>query len=199
MIDLTSAITIPLPHGVAWVDGPDGLSGEPAFQFSSDSDVRRPAKAILPLSFPSDFAITVTVRPSNNKGGVLFAVTNEDNSKVFLGLEILPVRGDGQLDSYTTIRFFYLNPYFESNETVSFVVNEFTNQWMRFALSKKGDVISLYHDCGKKVEEKVAQQTWGAFIIPGTSLFYLGRAGNNARHNALVVRIASKPFIQFSL
>ena len=187
VIDFTSAITLPLPTGVIWVEGPNGLDGEPAFQFSSNSDVVRPAKDSLPLSFPSDFAITVNVRPGNDRGGVLFSVTNEDNSAVYLGLEILPVRRSGEVDGQTTIRFIYLNPYFESNETVSFQVGEFKNKWRKFAVSKKGDIISLYFDCGKKVEHKVAKQTWGAFIIPGTSLFYIGRAGNNAKYNAFEV------------
>ena len=194
VIDFTSAIMIPLPRGVTWVEGPNGIDGEPAFQFASNSDVVRPAKSILPLSFPSEFAITVSVRPENNKGGVLFAVTSEDNSKVYLGLEILPVHASSGVDGYTTIRFSYLNPYFESNETASFRVVEFTNRWTKFALSKKGDVISLYFSCGKKVEQKVSQNSWGAFIIPGTSLFYLGRAGNDPKYN--VFEVSGLPFLQ---
>ena len=200
VIDFTSVIALPLPTGVIWVEGPNGLEGEPAFQFANDSDVVRPAKSILPLSFPSDFAITVTVRPGNDEGGVLFAATSEDNSKVYLGLEILPVRGTtDQFDGYMTIRFMYLNPYFESNETVSFKVNEFTNKWTRFALSKEGDIITLYFACGTKVEQKVAQQTWGAFIIPGTSLFYLGRAGNNDKYNVFEVSILSLSCLEILL
>ena len=187
MIDFTNAIEIPLPTGVSWVEGPNGLDGLPAYQLKSNSHVVRPAKDILPLSFPSEFAITVNVRPGKPNGGVLFSVTSEDNSKVYLGLELLPVRRTGELDGHMTIRFSYLNPYFESSETVSFQVNEFTNKWTRFALSKKGDIISLYFACGDKVEHKVAQQTWGAFIIPGTSLFYLGRAGNNTKYNVFEV------------
>lgn len=182
VIDFTSAIALPLPSGVMWIEGPNGPEGQPAFRFSSNSNVVRPARSILPLSFWSDFAIAVTVRPGNNKGGVLFAATSEDSSKVYLGLEILPVRGFGQMDGYMTIRLIYLNSYFESNETVSFKVNEFTNRWTRFALSKKKDVISLYFACGITVQHKVAQKSWGAFIIPGTSLFHIGRAGNNAKY-----------------
>ena len=187
VIDFTSAIDLPLPTGVNWVEGPNGLDGEPAFQFAGDTNVVRPAKSVLPLSFPSDFAITVTVRPGNDRGGVLFSVTSEDNSAVYLGLELLPVRRSGEFDGQATIRFIYLNPYFENNETISFPVNEFTNRWSRFALRKKGNTISLYFACGANVEHKVAQKTWGAFIIPGTSLFYIGRAGKNANYNVFEV------------
>lgn len=187
MIDFTSAISIPLPDGVMWVEGPNGLDGEPAFQFASDSGVVRPARSILPLSFPSDFAITVNARPKNDKGGVLFAVTSEDSSKVYLALEILPVRRTGELDDSMIIRFIYLNPYFENRETFSFKVDDFSKTWTRFALSKKGKVITLHFKCGTKVENKVALATGGAFILPGTSLFYLGRAGNDTKYGVFEV------------
>ena len=189
MIDFTSAIAIPLPDGVIWVEGPNGLDGEPAFQFASDSGVMRPARSIVPLSFPSDFAITVNVRPKNEKGGVLFAVTSEDSSKVYLALDILPVRGTGEIEDSMIIRFIYLNPYFENRETFNFKVDEFSREWTRFALSKKGRMITLYFDCGSKVQNKVGLATGGAFILPGTSLFYLGRAGNRTKYGVFEVSV----------
>lgn len=197
VIDFTSAIAIPLPDGVAWVEGPNGLDGVPAFQFASDSAVVRPARSIVPLSFPSDFAITVTVRPENEKGGVIFAVTSEDSSKVYLAVDILPVRSTSEVDGSMIIRFIYLNPYFENRETFSFKVNEFANKWTRFALSKKGKTVTMHFECGDNVYVKVGLGTGGAFILPGTSLFHLGRAGNNTKYGVFEVSMSGFHLFQF--
>lgn len=187
LIDFLSFIAIPLPEGVTWVLGPNGLDSEPALRFLPNSKAFQLTKNVLPLSFPSDFAITATVLSPTN-GGVLFAVTNEDNSKIYLGLEILPVQAAGPDNNGSMIiRFMFLNPYFGRNETINFPVKEFANKWTKFALSKQDNLITLHFSCGSEVFEKVATQVWGAFIIPDTSLFHLGRVGNNIKYNVFEV------------
>lgn len=187
VIDLTSAISIPLPTGVQFVSGPEGAGGFPAFQISSNANVQRPAETILPRSFPTDFAITVRVKLNSADGGVLFAITSEDSMKVYLSLEILPVRTSGENVGQSSIRFTYFNPYFPIKETMSFNVEDFTKQWMSFSLGKQGDALTLYYDCPAEKETKVSQKSWGAFFIPGTSLFYIGKAGQNPNHRRFEV------------
>lgn len=74
VLDLTELIGIPLPPFISFVTGSETF---PAYSFGPGAMVGRPAQAHLPSPFYYDFAISVTVKPSTQRGGVLFAVTDK--------------------------------------------------------------------------------------------------------------------------
>lgn len=73
VLDLTELIGIPLPPSVSFVTG---FEGYPAYSFGPDTMVGRPATAHVPNPFYYDFAVSVTVKPTTQRGGVLFAITD---------------------------------------------------------------------------------------------------------------------------
>lgn len=73
VLDLTELIGIPLPPSVSFVTGYEGY---PAYSFGTDNAVGRVATAFVPNPFYYDFAISVTVKPTTQRGGVLFAITD---------------------------------------------------------------------------------------------------------------------------
>lgn len=72
-LDLTELIGVPLPPSVSFVTG---FEGYPAYSFGPDANVGRLTKSFIPDPFYSDFAITVTAKPTTRRGGMLFAITD---------------------------------------------------------------------------------------------------------------------------
>lgn len=73
VLDLTELIGIPLPPSVSFVTGYEGY---PAYSFGPDNTVGRLATSHVPNPFYYDFAVSVTIKPTTQRGGVLFAITD---------------------------------------------------------------------------------------------------------------------------
>ena len=65
-----------------------GLDGFPAFALSPDSDIRTPARAVLPGLF-ENFAVMATIKPYSERGGFLFAVNTPDDTVIQFGLSAI--------------------------------------------------------------------------------------------------------------
>ncbi len=69
-----------------------GFDGFPAFQLLPETDIRSPARNFLPGIF-ENFAILVTTKPSNERGGFLFSIMTPDDTVIQLGLSALASYG----------------------------------------------------------------------------------------------------------
>ena len=107
-----------------------GFDGFPAFLFVSETDIRSPARNILPGIY-ADFSILVTTKPTNDNGGFLFSILTPDDTIIQLGLSVLysaPERTNITL---------YLTDHLRSDTSIpiaTFDVKSFTNEWTRFSL-----------------------------------------------------------------
>lgn len=84
------------------------------------------------LSLMSLFFPFLQVRPTNKRGGVLFAITDTHQKVVELGLALTPVHGDLQ-----KILLYYTDEEqaSHSHKAAAFSVPDMTDQWIRFTVS----------------------------------------------------------------
>lgn len=81
------------------------------------------------------------VRPTTQRGGVLFAITDARQKVVELGLALTPVRGGLQ-----SILLYYTDKEqaSHSHKAAAFSVPEMTDQWTRFTVSDQwGHLINM--------------------------------------------------------
>ncbi|XP_037537971.1 collagen alpha-1(XV) chain-like [Nematolebias whitei] len=142
-LDLTELIGVPLPPSVSFTPGYEGF---PAYSFGEDANIGRLTKTFVPESFYRNFAIIVTVRPANQRGGMLFAFTDAKQKVVELGLGLTPVRGGIQ-----SILLYYTDKEqaSHSHKAAAFSVLDMTDQWTRFTLVVEDNEVRLYMDCGE--------------------------------------------------
>ncbi|GLD66940.1 collagen alpha-1(XV) chain-like protein [Lates japonicus] len=142
-LDLTELIGVPLPPSVSFTPGYEGF---PAYSFGPEANIGRLTKTFVPGSFYRDFAIIVTVRPANQRGGILFAITDARQKVVELGLALTPVRGGLQ-----SILLYYTDgeQASHSHKAAAFSVPDMTDQWTRFTVVVEHDEVRLYMDCGE--------------------------------------------------
>lgn len=137
---LTELVGVPLPPSVSFITGYEGF---PAYNFGPNANVGRLTQYFVPEPFFMDFAIIVTVKPSNSRGGVLFAITDPSQRIVHLGLALTPVE-----DKTQRIVLYYSEPGLaDTMEVASFKVPDMAQQWNRFTLTVEHEEVRLYMDC----------------------------------------------------
>uniref|UniRef100_A0A672SUR2 Collagen alpha-1(XVIII) chain-like n=1 Tax=Sinocyclocheilus grahami TaxID=75366 RepID=A0A672SUR2_SINGR len=137
---LTELVGVPLPPSVSFITGYEGF---PAYNFGPNANVGRLTQSFVPEPFFMDFAIIVTIKPSNSRGGVLFAITDPSQMIVHLGLALTPVE-----DKTQRIVLYYSEPGLaDTMEVASFKVPDMTQQWYRFTLTVENEEVRLYMDC----------------------------------------------------
>ena len=107
-----------------------GFDNFPAFLFIPETDIRNPARNVLPGIY-TEFSILVTTKPTNEDGGFLFSILTPDDTIIQLGLSAL-YSSPGK----TNITL-YLTDHLRSDTSVpiaTFEVKSFTNEWTRFSL-----------------------------------------------------------------
>ncbi|KAK2120052.1 hypothetical protein P7K49_001438, partial [Saguinus oedipus] len=139
-LDLTQLIGVPLPSSVSFVTG---YGGFPAYSFGPGANVGRPARTLIPSTFFRDFAISVTVKPSSTRGGMLFAITDAFQKVIYLGLRLSGVE-DGQ---QRIILYYTELGSHVSQEVAAFSVPVMTHRWNRFAVIVQGEEVTLLVDC----------------------------------------------------
>ena len=115
-----------------------GFDGFPAFQLLPETDIRSPARNVLPGIY-TDFTILVTTKPLNENGGFLFSILTPDDTIMQLGLSALSSSA-----GRTNITL-YVTDYLRQATSVpiaTFDVPSYTNEWTRFSL-KVGKFMNL--------------------------------------------------------
>ena len=148
-----------------------GIDGYPAFLIKRNANIQKPAAAFL-TTLPEDFAILITVIPSDEQGGFLFSVVNPASTIIQLGVSLSPSTSDGMTD----IKLYYTD--YKRSETsqvlVRFAVPSFVRQWTSIGLKIKGDVVTLYMDCMEYSRSETPGRTKRLKFDSGSSLF-IGR------------------------
>ncbi|XP_069776729.1 collagen alpha-1(XV) chain-like isoform X2 [Narcine bancroftii] len=168
-IDLTGLIGVPLPPSVGFITGYDGSA---AYDFGPDANIGRLTKSMIPQSFYRDFAILVTIMPTSDNGGVLFAITNSYQNIIYLGVRLTAVLNGNQ----QIVLFYTESGSHTSQEVASFQVSAMTNKWIRFALSIQGEFAILYLDCEEYQRSHFTRSPQALFFEPSSGIF-IGNAG----------------------
>ncbi|XP_037078278.1 collagen alpha-1(I) chain-like isoform X2 [Pollicipes pollicipes] len=122
---------------------------------------------------PRDFAIAVTVRPTQPEGGFLFAVVNPLETVVQLGVQITP-GGPGT----TNISLVYTDSevHFASQRIATFSVPSFEDTWAKFAIQALDQNVTLYYNCSRYASA-FAPRVPRELVFDSASTLYIGQAG----------------------
>lgn len=168
-LDLTELIGVPLPPFVSFITG---YGGFPAYSFGPDANIGRLTRTLIPQPFYRDFAITITVKPNSDHGGVLFAITDAFQKTIYLGVRLSPVD-----DSTQRVIMYYTEPGSQiSREAASFKVPVMTNKWNRFTLAVQGNEIILFMDC-EEYNRVQFQRSGEVLLFESSSGIFVGNAG----------------------
>lgn len=180
-LDLTELIGVPLPPSVSYITGYEGF--RPAYNFGPGANIGRLTKTFMPDPFFRDFAIIVTIRPSSNQGGVLFAITDAQQKVVQLGLALTAVEDETQ-----RIQLYYTEGgqgSSHSQQVVSFKVPDMTKKWTIFTLSVQDQEVCLYMDCDDFQAETFHRSSRQLSFEPSSGIF-VGNAGGTGLERFMV-------------
>uniref|UniRef100_A0A8C4X555 Thrombospondin-like N-terminal domain-containing protein n=1 Tax=Erpetoichthys calabaricus TaxID=27687 RepID=A0A8C4X555_ERPCA len=172
-LDLTELIGVPLPPSVSFITGYEGF---PAYSFGQDANIGRLTKTFIPQPFYRDFAVIVTIKPTTNRGGVLFAITDAFQKIIYLGIELTPVEDDTQ----RIIMYYTESSTSKSQQVASFKVQEMTNKWNRFTLAVQDNKITLFMDC-EEYHRILFERTSQQLQFESSSGIFVGNAGGTGR------------------
>ncbi|ELK34192.1 Collagen alpha-1(XV) chain [Myotis davidii] len=162
-------IGLPLSPSVSFVPG---YGGFPAYSFGPGANVGRPASVLIPPTFFRDFAISVIVKPSSDRGGMLFAIMDTDQTVIHLGLQLSAVE-----DGHQRVILYYTEPGSAvSREAAAFSVPVMTHRWNRFAVLVEGEEVILLVDCEEHSHAPFQRSSRALVFEPKTGLF-VGSAG----------------------
>lgn len=179
--------------------------GFPAFGLRSGSDIKRPYRLFLPERLPQQFSILVSVQPTSQRGGYLFAVVNPLETVVQLGVKLSPTEfGTNVSLVYTDPLSFpsqvsgllvFLAPFIEWNEAfyckinllecshvyflqtiASFEVGKLTKKWTRFAFEVNTENVTFYFNCKEYSRQAVIRNPM-ILEFDSASTLYIGQAG----------------------
>uniref|UniRef100_A0A4W5N9D5 Thrombospondin-like N-terminal domain-containing protein n=1 Tax=Hucho hucho TaxID=62062 RepID=A0A4W5N9D5_9TELE len=168
-LDLTELIGVPLPPSVSFITG---FEGYPAYSFGPDANVGRLTKSFIPDPFYRDFAMTVTAKPTTQRGGVLFAITDAYQRVVHLGVALSPVEDGSQ-----RVLLYYTDPGDGSTkEAASFKLGDLTGRWAHFTLTVQGAEVRLYMDC-EEYHRVAFQRSPEPLTFEASSGIFVGNAG----------------------
>lgn len=183
-LDLTELIGVPLPPSVSYITGYEGF--RPAYNFGPGANIGRLTKTFMPDPFFRDFAIIVTIRPSSNQGGVLFAITDAQQKVVQLGLALTAVEDETQ-----RIQLYYTEGgqgSSHSQQVVSFKVPDMTKKWTIFTLSVQDQEVCLYMDCDDFQAETFHRSSRQLTFEPSSGIF-VGNAGGTGLEKFVVSNV----------
>lgn len=139
-VSLMQLIGDPPPSEITRVYGPDN---SPAYVFGPDANTGQLALAHLPSPFYRDFALIFNLKPSSDRGGVIFSVTDASQQIMYVGVKLSPVQDGNQ-----NVILYYTEPDSQqSYEAARFLVRSLRDTWTRFAIAVRDDKVMFYLNC----------------------------------------------------
>lgn len=155
-------------EGVTDTTGSDGFL---ALTFGPDADVKRPYREILRRHL-YEFAIMITFRPENSRGGYLFSVVNPYDTVVQLGVELSPVVKDRW---NVTLLYTDSGLWQESKRLASFEM-DYSKDWTQISLEVYSESVGFYLNC-ERVETQTVKRVPLEFHFDSASTVYVAQAG----------------------
>ncbi|KAF0026136.1 hypothetical protein F2P81_020873 [Scophthalmus maximus] len=139
-VSLLQLIGDPPPSEITQVFGPDN---SPGYVFGPDANTGQLARAHLPSPFYRDFSLIFNLKPTSDRGGVIFSVTDASQQIIYVGVKLSPVQGGNQ-----NVILYYTEPDSQqSYEAATFLVPSMRDTWTRFAIAVRDDKVMFYLNC----------------------------------------------------
>lgn len=169
-VSLLQLIGDPPPAEISQVFGPDNT---PGYVFGPDANTGQLAHAHLPRSFYRDFSLVFNVKPTSDRGGVIFSVTDASQKIMYVGVKLSAVQGGKQ-----NIVFYYTEPDSQdSYEAARFLVPSLRDIWTRFAIAVQDDRVTLYLNCDTDPQVKRFERSPDEMELEIGAGVFVGQAG----------------------
>nr|AAD47823.1 CLE-1A protein [Caenorhabditis elegans] len=142
-----------------------GIESLPAIGLQRGVEIAVPYRLYLPRNFFKQFSLLATIKPMDKRGGYLFAAVNAYDSAVDIGLLIEPA-GTKQTNISLIVR---------SVAIVSFLVEDFSQQWTQFALEVVDQTVTFYFKCRRFASRQVTSLP--DFSFDEAEKLYIASAG----------------------
>lgn len=169
-ITLLQLIGDPPPNEITQVYGPDN---SPGFVFGPDANTGQLARAHLPSPFYRDFALIFNLKPTSNRGGVIFSITDSSQKIIYVGVKLSDVQGRNQ-----NVILYYTEPDSEqSYEAARFLVPSMVNTWTRFAIAVRDDKVMFYLHCDTDPQVRHIERSPDEMELEAGAGVFVGQAG----------------------
>ncbi|XP_034041923.1 collagen alpha-1(XVIII) chain-like [Thalassophryne amazonica] len=92
-VSLLQLIGDPPPDEITQIYGPNNI---PGYVFGPDANTGQLARTHLPSPFYRDFALIFHLKPTTDKGGIIFSITNAEQRIMYVGVKLSDVQGGNQ-------------------------------------------------------------------------------------------------------
>lgn len=116
--------------------------GNPAFVFTKRSGASRLAYDLFENPFHRNFALLFRLMATSDTGGVLFAITDNSQMRIQLGVKLARVKKGGR-----QVEVYYSDGKGAYKPVATFPLPTEKNVWTRFAIGVSANKITFYHNC----------------------------------------------------
>lgn len=182
-VSLLQLIGDPPPSEITLVYGPDN---SPGYVFGPDANAGQLARAHLPSPFYHNFALIFNLKPTSDRGGVIFSVTDASQKIMHVGVKLSAVQGGNQ-----HVILYYTEPDSEeSYEAARFRVPSMRDTWTRFAIAVKDDKVLFYLNCDIDPQEMRIERSPDEMELEAGAGLFVGQAGGDNPEKFLVCTLA---------
>ncbi|XP_056144842.1 collagen type XVIII alpha 1 chain a [Lampris incognitus] len=169
-VSLLQLIGDPPPDEITQVFGPDN---SPGYVFGPDANTGQLARAHLPSPFYRDFSLIFNLKPTSDRGGVVFSVTDSSQQIMYVGVKLSAVQGGKQ-----NVILYYTEPDSqESYEAARFPVLSMRDTWTRFAIAVQDEKVTFYLNCDMEPQVKRFERSPDEMELEAGAGVFVGQAG----------------------
>lgn len=113
------------------------------------------------------------MKPTSDRGGVLFSVTDVPQQIMYVGVKLSAVQGNHQ-----NVILYYTEPGSErSYEAASFRVHSMRDTWTRFAIAVRDDKVMFYLNCDTDPQVSRIERSPDEMELDAGAGVFVGQAG----------------------
>ncbi|KAI9535111.1 hypothetical protein NQZ68_007200 [Dissostichus eleginoides] len=169
-VTLLQLIGDPPPSTITQVFGPDS---SPGYVFGPDANSGQLARAYLPSPFYRDFALIFNLKPTSERGGTIFSITDAAQQIMYVGLKLSAVQGGNQY-----VILYYTEPDSQqSYEAARFLAPSMKDTWTRFAIAVRDDKVMFYLNCDTDPQVMRLERSPDEMELEAGAGVFVGQAG----------------------
>ncbi|XP_061579888.1 collagen type XVIII alpha 1 chain a isoform X2 [Cololabis saira] len=169
-VSLLQLIGDPPPNEIIRVYGPDNT---PGYIFGPDAVMGQLARAHFPSPFYRDFSFIFNLKPTSDRGGVVFSITDYKQQIMYVAVKLSAVQGGQQY-----VILYYTEPDSQqSYEAARFRVPSMRDTWTRFAIAVRDDKVMFYYNCDSDPQVMRLERSPDEMELEGGAGVFVGQAG----------------------
>lgn len=150
-----------------------GTDNSPAYVFGPNANTGQLARAHFPSPFYRDFSLIFNLKPTSDRGGIIFSITDASQQIMYVGVKLSEVQGSNQ-----NLILYYTEPDSQqSYEAARFLVPSMRDVWTRFAIAVKDDKVMLYLNCDADPQVMRIERSPDEMELEGGAGVFVGQAG----------------------